>query len=53
MQTEQKTMAQTMAPTMTPNNAHKDIPGNPSTAKSSTIKLNDRRMEAIASTFRG
>ena len=27
---------------MVPNNAHKDIPGNPSTAKSSTIKLNDR-----------
>lgn len=31
-----------MAPTMIPNNAHKDIPGNPSTAKSSTKKLNDR-----------
>ena len=31
-----------MAPTMMPNNAHKDIPGNPSTAKSSTHKLNDR-----------
>jgi hypothetical protein len=29
---------QTMAPTM----AHKDIPGNPSTAKSSQLKLNDR-----------
>lgn len=29
----------TMAPTM---NAHKDIPGNPSTAKSSKIALNDR-----------
>ena len=28
----------TMAPTM----AHKDIPGNPSTAKSSQLKLNDR-----------
>lgn len=27
---------------MVPNNAHKDIPGNPSTAKSSSIKLNDR-----------
>jgi len=27
---------------MAPANAHKDIPGNPSTAKSSTIKLNDR-----------
>lgn len=36
---EQKTMAPTMAPSM---NAHKDIPGNPSTAKSSKIKLNDR-----------
>jgi hypothetical protein len=33
---------QTMTPTMAPNNAHKDIPGNPSTAKSSNIKLNDR-----------
>jgi hypothetical protein len=32
----------TMATTMMPNNAHKDIPGNPSTAKSSSIKLNDR-----------
>jgi len=28
--------------TMIPNNAHKDIPGNPSTAKSSEKKLNDR-----------
>ena len=37
---EQQTMA-TMAPTMAPN-AHKDIPGNPSTAKSSAVKLNDR-----------
>lgn len=33
-------MAPTMAPTMA--NAHKDIPGNPSTAKSSQVKLNDR-----------
>lgn len=33
---------QTMAPTMAPGNAHKDIPGNPSTAKSSIVKLNDR-----------
>jgi hypothetical protein len=33
---------QTMAPTMIPNNAHKKIPGNPSTATSSTKKLNDR-----------
>ena len=32
---EQKTMAPAI-------NAHKDIPGNPSTAKSSKIKLNDR-----------
>src|SRR5688500_4218783 len=39
---EPKTMTPTMAPTMVPNNAHKDIPGNPSTAKSSSIKLNDR-----------
>ena len=31
----------TMA-TMNPNNAHKDIPGNPSTAKSSQLKFNDR-----------
>ena len=30
---EQKTMAATMAPTMVPGNAHKDIPGNPSTAQ--------------------
>ncbi|RMF28910.1 MAG: phytanoyl-CoA dioxygenase [Bacteroidetes bacterium] len=30
------------APTMAPNPAHKDIPGNPSTATSSKIKLNDR-----------
>ena len=29
-------------PTMMPENAHKDIPGNPSTAKSSAVKLNDR-----------
>jgi hypothetical protein len=28
--------------TMAPGNAHKEIPGNPSTAKSSTVKLNDR-----------
>src|SRR6478672_8937000 len=42
---EQQTMAPTMTPTMTPtmaSNAHKDIPGNPSTAKSSAVKLNDR-----------
>lgn len=41
METKSKTMA-TMAPTMIPNNAHKDIPGNPSTATSSRIRLNDR-----------
>lgn len=35
-------MVPTMVPTMAPNNAHKDIPGNPSTAKSSAIQLNDR-----------
>ncbi|ACT96475.1 phytanoyl-CoA dioxygenase family protein [Dyadobacter fermentans] len=35
---ETKTMAATMAPA----NAHQDIPGNPSTAKSSNIRLNDR-----------
>ena len=33
---------QTMAPTMIPNNAHKNVPGNPSTAASAQIKLNDR-----------
>lgn len=32
----------TMTPTMVPDNAHKDIPGNPSTATSSKISLNDR-----------
>ena len=31
-----------MAPTMVPENAHKDIPGNPSTAKSSSVRLSDR-----------
>ncbi|WP_374756788.1 phytanoyl-CoA dioxygenase family protein [Larkinella humicola] len=31
-----------MTPTMTPDNAHKDMPGNPSTATSSHLKLNDR-----------
>lgn len=36
------TMVPTMTPTMTPTMAHKDIPGNPSTAKSSATKLNDR-----------
>lgn len=38
MEDDHKTMAQTMIP----NNAHKDIPGNPSTATSSSKKLNDR-----------
>ncbi len=39
-----QTMIPTMVPTMAPtqNNAHKDIPGNPSTATSSAIKLSDR-----------
>ncbi|GAB3885423.1 DUF1479 family protein [Spirosoma agri] len=31
-----------MAQTMIPDNAHKDIPGNPSTATSSKLSLNDR-----------
>src|SRR3984885_15944059 len=39
---EQKTMGPTMGPAMLRDNAHKDIPGNPSTAKSSGSKLNDR-----------
>ena len=34
---KQETMA-----TMAPANAHQDIPGNPSTAKSSNVRLNDR-----------
>src|SRR6476620_8704025 len=33
---------QTMNPTMGTMNVHKDIPGNPSTAKSSKLKLSDR-----------
>jgi len=37
-----KDQKQTMVSTMIPNNAHKDIPGNPSTAKSSKVQLNDR-----------
>ncbi|MGF7038854.1 phytanoyl-CoA dioxygenase family protein [Mucilaginibacter lappiensis] len=41
MEAEVKTMAG-MAPGMSPNEAHKDIPGNPSAAKSSQVKLNDR-----------
>ncbi len=35
-------MTPTLNPTMLPDNAHKDIPGNPSTATSSHLKLNDR-----------
>ena len=38
---QQKTMAATIAPA----NAHKDIPGNPSTATTSKIKLSDRNNE--------
>lgn len=39
----QLTMTPTGTPaTLIPDNAHKDIPGNPSTATSSKIKLNDR-----------
>jgi ectoine hydroxylase-related dioxygenase (phytanoyl-CoA dioxygenase family) len=41
MKTENQTMA-TMTMTMATANAHKEIPGNPSTAKSSVTKLNDR-----------
>jgi hypothetical protein len=41
MQTMAPTMVPTMTPTMIPNDHH-DIPGNPSTAKSSAVKLNDR-----------
>ena len=40
---------QTMATTMVPDNEHKDTPGNPSTAKSSSVKL---RREATAKTLR-
>lgn len=39
---EQQTMAASMTPPAGNTNAHKDIPGNPSTAKSSKVKLNDR-----------
>jgi hypothetical protein len=42
MAKETHSMAPTMTPTMVPDNQHKDIPGNPSTAKSSAQKLNDR-----------
>lgn len=37
-----ETMQPVMPPVTVPDNAHKDIPGNPSTATSSTISLNDR-----------
>jgi len=40
---EMKNDNQTMGQSMIPDNAHKDIPGNPSTAKSSLQKLNDPR----------
>ncbi|MEL6718655.1 MAG: phytanoyl-CoA dioxygenase family protein [Bacteroidota bacterium] len=43
------TIKQSMATTMVPDNQHKDIPGNPSTAKSSTVKL---RQEATADSLR-
>jgi Phytanoyl-CoA dioxygenase (PhyH) len=33
---------QTMRPTMAASQGHKDIPGNPSTSKSSKVRLNDR-----------
>ena len=42
METNEQRMVATMAPTMMPNTNHKDIPGNPSTATSSFLKLNDR-----------
>ena len=44
-----KDTKKTMATTMVPDNAHKDIPGNPSTAKSSDLKL---RTEADADSLR-
>lgn len=42
MERPQAGMVPTMAPTMIPNTNHLDIPGNPSTATSSQIALNDR-----------
>ena len=42
MEKNENSMIPAMGKTMAPNNTHKDIPGNPSTAKSSKIKLNDR-----------
>ena len=38
----EKNAPATMAPTMAANQNHKEIPGNPSTATSSKIKLSDR-----------
>ncbi len=35
-------MEQPITATMGTKNAHKDMPGNPSTSKSSNVKLNDR-----------
>ncbi len=42
MEMIEPTMVPTMTPTMAANKNHEDIPGNPSTATSSTIKLSDR-----------
>jgi len=42
MQPETPTMAPTMTPTMAFDHNHEDIPGNPSTAKSSQARLSDR-----------
>jgi hypothetical protein len=42
-------MQPTMTPTPIPANVHKDIPGNPSTATSSTISLSDRSPQADGS----
>jgi len=42
MEKKNESMVPNMTPTMTPKNAHADIPGNPSTSKSSTVNLNDR-----------
>lgn len=39
MENKMHTMAPTMTPTVVPNNAHKEMPGNPSTATSSKIRL--------------
>ncbi len=44
-----KNTNQTMAATMIPDNQHKDIPGNPSTAKSSSVQL---RQSATEDTLR-